>query len=239
MHPLRWMVCLTLLLLGTAATLRAETFSDADNAFSIELPDDWSQIDSADVSSTTQTYSPDSDLRCFAGFTRGNAAVLLLSATSYPEARSYPHVSVLQIQQLAAELTGTVIGEFRAADTPATPAMGTGVIRQITCFTQPPGFAIDYQQLAKDQRSHSVAFMGQNRLVMLHFFMKPVDYPFNKRSMDEIANSFHFDRRQALPLKTTFASPDDYTAYGTYAFTAFALLAAAWIVRYLFKRQAY
>ena len=238
MPALRWMVCLALLLLAAAAA-RAETFTNADNAFSLELPDDWSPLDPADVPSATQALSPDAGLHCFAGFTRGNTGVLLISATPYPESRSYSHATVLQIQQLAAELTGALIGEFRSSDTPATPAMGAGAVRQITCFTQPPGFAVDYQQVKKDMRSHSVAFMGQNRLVMLHFFMTPLDYPFTKRSMDEIAASFHFDRREALPLQTTFASPDDYTAYGTYGFTAFALLVAAWIVRYLFKRKAY
>jgi len=221
------------------AAARAEIVTDPDNAFPIDLPDDWTPLGPADVLSATQSLSSDPDLHCFAGFTRGDAGVLLLSATPYPESRSYPHVTVLQIQQLANELSGIRMGEFRAATSPATPPMGAGASRQLTCFTQPPGFAIDYQQLSQNTRSHSVAFMGQNRLVMLHFFMAPLDYPFTKRSMDEIASSFRFDRREALPLQTTFNTPGDYTTWGLYGFVAFALLVAAYIIRYLFKRKAY
>jgi len=238
MRTLRWMIVLPLLLL-TFAPARAAAYTNADYAFTIDLPDDWSQLSSADVQAATRALSPDPDLHCFTGFMRPDSTVLLLSTTAYPDSATYDHVTPLQIQQLAAQLTAVNSAEFRTATSPATPAMGTGTTRQVVWFTQPPGFAVDYHAVNNENRSHSIAYMGRDRLVMLHFFTTTINYPFVKHSLDDIAATFHYDSRETLGLQTTYATPGDYTTWGLYGFVAFGLLVAAYILRYLFKRKAY
>jgi hypothetical protein len=224
---------------GLPSAARAEIFSDAANNFSFEVPEGWSAIDAGAIDKVTRWASSDPALRCFAGFEFGEQGTLLISASPYPEEASYSGVTLQQIKQIAATLTGVNPGEFHEAQRPVVPAMGAGTVRQITCFTNPPGFVIDYQDVQQEARSHSIAYVGKDRLVMLHFFMRPSDYRIVKRSMDEIATNFRYGRRQAVSFQSPTAATDQPIAWAVYGFVSLLVLVSGVIVYYLFKRQTF
>jgi hypothetical protein len=231
---------LALLFLFAAASARAATtYSDSDHGFSIDLPPEWYALDLSDVAFAVQNFSPDPNLRCFAGFRYSDTVTLCLSSTEYPRLATYSTVTFNQIQQIASELTQIDPAEFRTATRPAVTNIGIGAIRQIVCFSRPPGFVVDYQNEQLETRSHSVAFIGRDRLLTLHFFLRPADYPAQKDAIDSIAGSFRFHSGQAVAFDDGTHDPENWTAFGAYFLAALTLAGASYLAWYLFHRRPF
>ena len=224
---------LAFLLLATGA--RAATFSDSPRGFALDLSPDWNELSAPDVGSAIQELSPDPGLQGIAGFRHGNNLTLIISFADYPQGDTYSKVTRAQLQRLAASITSADPGEFQTAATPVVSNLGIGAIRQVTCFSKPPGFVIDYQNPKTESRSHSVAFVGRDRLIMLNFFLHPADYPALKKAIDSVATSFRFRYAQSVSYDDALKAPDDYTSFGTWFLIALTLAGAAYLAYYFFK----
>lgn len=231
--PCRIFALAFLLLAATAA--RAATYTDSSRDFSLELPPDWYELTAADVAGVLLDSSPDPNLLGITGFRYNDKLALVLSADDYPAVATYSKVTFLRIREIAASLTKANPAEFQVADRPVVTNLGVGAVRKITCFRQPPGFIVDYQKSQPPARSHSVAFIGQERLITLHFFMHPSDFTAQKPTIDAIATSFRFHPRQAVAFDPATKSPDDHTTLGVYLLVALTLAGAAYLAYHLFK----
>jgi hypothetical protein len=234
------------LLLTALPPARAAAYSNSEHAFSLDLPEGWTELTPGETAVAVQANSPDPNLQAFAGFQLSDQALLVISAAEYPtavypdpEVPYFSKVTLPRIRQIAAAFTGADPNEFRAATQPVASNLGIGAVRQVTCCFQPPGFVVDYYDPKFDARSHSVAFIGRDRLVVLHFFLRHQDYPTLKRTLDPLALSFRFHARQAVAFDDSIQASNRWAQWGAYTLVAVVLAGAAYLAWYLFKPKPF
>jgi hypothetical protein len=228
---------LLFLLLATGA--RAATYSDSHRGFSLDLAPDWTELSPPEVGTAIQESSPDPNLQGIAGFRYSDQLTLVISFVDYPQGDTYSRVTLAELRRLAARITEADSREFQTTTRPLLSNLGIGAVRQIACFSKPPGFIIDYQNAKNQSRSRSVAFVGKERIIMLNFFTHPADFPALKKVIDPVATSFRFHFAQSVNFDPADKAPDDYTSFGTYFIAALLLAGAGYLAWFLFHRRPF